>query len=115
MAKAKKLSIIIPCYNEKATIEAATDTWFQERAHFLISLLPVLSTNGAIQCLLLAKKLLPPGSPFFEMIFKNQRLRQQIMLTATSEEKGAEVHPSAMVQFSRVLRVDIGKNSRTSP
>jgi hypothetical protein len=93
---------------EEATMEAATDTRVQERSHFLASLLPILSANGAIQCLLLAKKFLPPDSPYFEMLFKNQRLRQQIMLTATSEKRGAEVHPTAMVQFSRVLRVFIG-------
>ena len=52
----------------ESTIEGASDSQLQERARFLLALLPVLSATGAIQCLLLAKQLLPNGSPSFRLV-----------------------------------------------
>lgn len=93
---------------EEAAVEVSGSSLDHDRSHFLLSLVPVLSVNGAIQCVLLAKQFLPPGSPYFELLFKNQRLRQQIMLTATSEVLNSDVHPEAMTQLSRVVVAFVG-------
>jgi len=118
----------------ESTIEGASDSQLQERARFLLALLPVLSATGAIQCLLLAKQLLPNGSPTFRLVSttENKRKSSQInhwsvtrtphpcllstqklfqnqrlrqrIMLAASPETGSAVHPKSMVQLSRVLR-----------
>lgn len=92
---------------QDGVIRCAHDKQIQERSLFLLSLLPLLNASGAIQCILLAKKLLPPGSPSFRMLFQNQRLRQQIMLQSTSQSLGCEVHPAAMPQLSLILQLGL--------
>jgi hypothetical protein len=93
---------------EATAAQAATDVQLQERALFILSLIPVLSVNGAVHCCLLAQHNLPQGNPYFELLFKNQWLRQQITLITTSEEKGTDVHPSAMELLTHASNVDTG-------
>jgi hypothetical protein len=95
---------------QDGVIRCAHDKQIQERSLFLLSLLPLLSASGAVQCILLAKKLLPPGSPSFRMLFQNQRLRQQIMLQSTSQSLCCEVHPAAMPQLSLILKLGLNQN-----
>jgi hypothetical protein len=88
-------------------VEGAAEEHLRERARFLLSLLPVLSANGAIQVLQLAHSFLPHG-PSFRMLFQNKLLRQQIILSATSD--ATEIHPYALVQLSRILDAPLGAN-----
>jgi hypothetical protein len=74
-----------------------------DRLYFLILLLPVVSAGGAIRCLTLAKSLLPEDSPYFEILMKNQRLRQQIIVILLSRETTDALNPAAVVQLSHVL------------
>ena len=94
--------------DSSTNLEYVQEGLVSDRVHFLISLLPVLSVSGAIQCLCLAKSLLSSDCPYFEILLKNQRLRQQMMLHAISNETGQELNPAALVQLSHVLRVVVG-------
>jgi hypothetical protein len=83
----------------------------QDRVSFLTSLLPVINVGGAIECLELAKSLLSDDCPYFEIFLKNQRLRQQMMLHAISNETRQALQPAALVQMSHVLRVVVGNEA----
>ena len=74
-----------------------------DRTIFLTSLLPVASISGNVRCLALAKGLLPIGSPYFEILLKNQRLRQKILVTILCHETTDTLNPMVLVQLSDAL------------
>lgn len=53
---------------EDSIMKGVSDSRMQERARFLLDLIPVLSASGAIQILLLAQQLLPRRSPYFRLV-----------------------------------------------
>jgi hypothetical protein len=93
-------------------LECIQEGLVQDRISFLITLLPVMSVTAAIECLQLAKTLLSNDCPYFEILLKNQRLRQQMMLHAISNEARQALQPAALVQLSHVLRVVVGTEVR---
>lgn len=94
--------------NHDSIIDAVSNEMCRDRALFLLSLLPTLSAYGAIEVLILAREILPDG-PFFKMLFQNERLRQKIMLTASSKPHECDINPEAIVQLSRALTVSFSK------
>lgn len=75
-----------------------------DRISFLTTLLPVASIGGSIKCLTMARSLLPNGSPYFEIILKNQRLRQHIFVSLLCHETTDALNPLVLVQLSYALR-----------
>jgi uncharacterized protein YukJ len=74
-----------------------------DRTTFLTSLLPTSSITGIIQCLALAKSLLPIGSPYFNILLKNQKLRQKILITTLCHETTGTLNPMILVQLSEAI------------
>ena len=83
--------------------EALNDRVTLDRAFFLTSLLPVASIGGSIQCLTLARTILPTGSPYFEILLKNPRLRQKIIMSTLCHVTTDMLNPSVLVQLSYAL------------
>jgi hypothetical protein len=96
------LSIPDPFIDEDH-LAALSDRLTLDRTTFLTSLLPVASISGTIRCLALAKSLLPIGSPYFEILLKNQRLRQKILITILCNESTDVLNPTVLVQLSDAL------------
>jgi hypothetical protein len=85
-------------------LESLNDRLTVDRTTFLTTLLPIASVGGSIKCLTIAKSLLPMGSPYFEIILKTQRLRQQILISLLCDETKDALNPLVLVQLSYALR-----------
>ena len=84
-------------------LEALNDRLTVDRTMFMTTLLPVASVGGSIRCLTLARSLLPIGSPYFEILMKNQKLRQKILITILCHETTDALTPTILVQLTSVL------------
>lgn len=96
--------------NSKLSIENYLEnTQFCQQACFLRRLVPSLSGNGAIQCLILARALTSPAESSFSTILTSKAMREQIMLAATSSPSRApEINPECMNQLSVLVSAKIG-------
>jgi hypothetical protein len=91
--------------------EVVADEQIGEWSRFLLSLLPILSAHGAIQCIQLAQQIAPSGLSF-GLLFQSVHARQQITMATTSIPcRAPAVHPHAMAQLSHILRVSLGKSA----
>ena len=88
-------------------LRAVSESTTRERAIFLQALVPVLSPTGALEVLHMAKNMLPSGCPFFQVLFKNQRVLKKIALLASSTERSTSIHPHAIRQLIRVTHVTV--------
>ena len=90
-------------------MDAVKNQDFCERLRLILSLVPSLSANGAMQCAQLAQTI-APNTDFYELLMQSQQFRREIMTATTcSPSKAPEVHPEAMVQLSLALRAPLDK------
>ena len=90
--------------NNDINLESLNDKLTADRISFFTNLLPVASIGGSVEFISAARSILPNRSPYFEILLKNQRLRQQILITLLCHEAKDALNPLLSVQLSNALR-----------
>lgn len=88
-----------------AYLETVSQSTCLERAILLQTLVPVLCPCGALEILDVARRLMPKDCPFFQMLFKNPEFLIKIESVAKLDMAECSIHPSALKQLNRVVRV----------
>ena len=89
----------------ESTNEFLEDEQTREWAWFLAKLLPIISANGAIQCMYLVKAISPGQSPI-GTLFRSDVVRQKVQMNVTSvPSRAPEIHPYAMQQLEHIISV----------
>ena len=95
-----------------------SDDRVRERLLFLLSLIPMLTVGGALQCLVTldGQGQRDDGSRGFRnMLGKKENERQRVELAAQSNSDDYnDLHPDAMMQLSFALNVFLGKRKEST-